>query len=278
MTEPAGAARSRGAVELWSGDKFPTVTLPVFYARPEVVGSSTLSVSPALASWDRAGSPGQVRFAAFAADVQAAVAPKLPVTPDPLALRVDIGLPDTVSLLALNDLDNYLFPLVPKLTNGTGRQFASVWATKRHAARSSVAVCQADPVQDPGGVYALQVRTTASAETTAYKRQIRDQITAAQPLPDGGIALQLAFVVGPRRAWPNLWKATIDSLGSILGRDAGAREWNARDGRITELGMHCVTDASAGNQVTIAIRASKRPTDETPQAPSSGQQNSEVGR
>ncbi|WP_433288603.1 hypothetical protein [Micromonospora sp. CA-244673] len=120
-------------------------------------------------------------------------------------------------LLALNDLDNYLFPLVPRLTKGTGRQFASVWATKRHAATSSVAVCQTQTVQDPGGLYSLQVHTTASASTNAYKRQIRDQITAAQPLPDGAIALQLAFVVGPRRAWPNLWKATIDSLGSILG-------------------------------------------------------------
>jgi hypothetical protein len=230
------------------------VTLPVFYARPEFVGS-TLNVPPALASWDTAGSPGQVRSAAFAADVQAAVAEQLRVTPDPLALRVDIGLPDIVPLLALNDLDNYLFPLVPKLTKCTGRQFASVWATKRHAARSSVAVCQTHTVQDPGGVYSLQVRTTASASTTAYKRQIRDQITAAQPFPDGGIALQLAFVVGPRRAWPNLWKATIDSLGSILGRDAGAREWDTRDGRITDLGLHCVIDPSAGNQVTIAIRA-----------------------
>lgn len=230
------------------------MTLPVFYARPEFVGS-TLSVPPALASWDTAGSPGQVRSAAFAADALAAVAEPLRVTPDPLGLRMDIGLPDIVPLLALNDLDNYLFPLVPKLTKGTGRQFASVWATKRHAATSSVAVCPTHTVQDPGGVYSLQVRTTASASTTAYKRQIRDQITAAQPLPDGGIALQLAFVVGPRRAWPNLWKATIDSLGSILGRDAGAREWDARDGRITDLGLHCVTDPFAGNQVTIAIRA-----------------------
>ncbi|MEW2332010.1 hypothetical protein AB0880_29950 [Micromonospora chersina] len=130
-----------------------------------------------------------------------------------------------------------------------------MWATKRHAGTSSVAVRQTHTAQDPGGAYSLQVHTAASASTTAYKRQIRDQITAAQPLPDGGIALQIAFVVGPRRAWPNLWKATIDSLGPILGRDAGAHEWNARDGRITDLGLHCVIDPAVGNQVTIAIRA-----------------------
>lgn len=117
------------------------MTTPVFYARPAITGS-TLTVPPALASWDTAGTP---------------------------------GLPDRVPVLALNDLDNYLFPLVPKLTEGTGRQFASVWATKRPAATSSVAVCQAHTVQDPGGECSLPVQTTASASTTAYKQQIRDQ-------------------------------------------------------------------------------------------------------
>ncbi|MEU6025163.1 hypothetical protein [Micromonospora sp. NPDC047134] len=239
------------------------MALPVFYARPELVGS-TLNVAPAPASWDTAGSSGQVRSAAFTADVLAAIAPTMAVAPDPLALRLDIGLPDTAPLLLHHDLDNYLFPLVPTLTNGTLRQFASVWATKQHATTSAVAVCQTRPVPDPGGMYSLQVHTTASASTTAYKRQIHDQISAAPPLPDGGIALQLAFVVGPRRAWPNLWKATIDSLGPILGRDPGAREWDTRDGRITNLGLHCTTDPIAGNQVTIAIRARTTDTHTSP--------------
>lgn len=41
-----------------------------------------------------------------------------------------------VPLLALNDLDNYLFPFAPILAKRVGRQFTSVWASKRHAARS----------------------------------------------------------------------------------------------------------------------------------------------
>ena len=230
--------------------------LPVFYARPEAVGTA-LGVSPALASWDKAGSPGQVRSAAFIAQVHAAVAEHLRGLSGPLALRLDIGLPDTVPLLALNDLDNYLFPLVPKLSAATGRQFASVWATKQHATASSVAVSHAPTANGPGEAsdFSSQVRTTASTGTAAYKQQIHDQITVGRPLPDGGVAVQLAFVVGPRRVWPNLWKATIDSLGPILGREAGAREWNVRDGRITDLGLHCVVDPAAGNQVAIAIRA-----------------------
>lgn len=230
------------------------MTVPVFYARPEIAGYP-LRAEPALASWDRARSPGQVRSAAFVAEVHSVLAGELSLAPDPLALRLDVELPHTVELHGHHDLDNYLFPLVPKLTQLSGRQFASVWATKRYGTRSSVAVCQARTVDDPGGACVYQVRTTASAATTAYKQQVRDQITAARPLPDGGVALQLAFVVGPGRVWPNLWKATIDSLGSIIGREAGAGEWNPRDGRITELGLHCAVDPAAGNEVVIAIRA-----------------------
>jgi hypothetical protein len=161
-----------------------------------------------------------------------------------------------VPLTVVNDLDNYLFPMVPRLVERTGRQFVSVWATKAHATRSSVAVGPAVHVDDPDGTYSFEVTTTVSASTAAYKEQIRDQIVRAEPLPGDGIALQIAFVVGPRRAWPNLWKASIDSLGSILGRDHGAHEWNARDGRITDLGLHCAVDPSAGNTVKLAIRAS----------------------
>ncbi|BEL10761.1 hypothetical protein Q0Z83_089520 [Actinoplanes sichuanensis] len=241
------------------------MTTPVFYAPVQAAGER-LGVEPALASWDKAGSPGQVRSADFITGVHTIISEQVSTTPDPLALRLDVGLPDGLSLLTYHDLDNYLFPLVPKLTVSTGRQFASVWATKRHASTSSVSVCQAQVTTDPGGTYSFEVTTTAAADSTTFKEQIRDQITAAHPLPDGGIALQLAFVVGPRRTWPNLWKATIDSLGSLLGRDAGAGQWNARDGRITTLGLHRTVDPNAGHRVVVAIRADTASTPTLPEA------------
>jgi hypothetical protein len=76
--------------------------MPVFYARLAAEGGK-LGVEPALASWDKAGSPGQARSAAFIDDVCAAVAEQVRMTPGPLALRLDVGLPDTVPLYALND-------------------------------------------------------------------------------------------------------------------------------------------------------------------------------
>jgi hypothetical protein len=74
----------------------------------------------------------------------------------------------------------------------------------------------------PGGSYSFEVSTTTATGSTAFKEQIRDQISVERPLPAGGGAPPLAFLVGPRRAGPNLGKATIDSLASVLGRDAGA--------------------------------------------------------
>jgi len=231
-----------------------TRAMPVFYARPEGEGIP-LDMTSALASRDTAGPPRQIRSAAFIAAVNMAIAEDLRDIPDPLALRVNIALPGTAPPFTLHHLDNYVFPLVPRLTARTGRQFASVWATKRHATKHSVAVCQARSVRDPGGTYSFQVRTTASAITTNYKQQIRRQITASRPLPDGGIALQLSFVVGLRRAWPNLWKTTIDSLGAIIGHDANKPEGFVHDGRITDLGLHCLVDPAVGSDVIIAIRA-----------------------
>lgn len=117
-------------------------------------------------------------------------------------------------------------------------------------------IAPATPVSDGPAHYSFDVMTTASAGKAAFKEQIRGQVADASPLPGQGIALQLGFVVGPTRVWPNLWKPTIDALGPILGRDENAREWNARDGRITDLALHCSVDPALGNQVKIAIRAS----------------------
>jgi hypothetical protein len=188
--------------------------------------------------------------------VRLLVAEDLRATPDPLGLRLDLGLPNDVPLLASNELDTFVYPLVSRLTRATRRPFASVWASKKHAGTSSVAVFPARPTLDPGGAQQFQVRTTASIVTTTFRRQVRKQIAAARPLPDGGVALQLSFVVGPRRAWTNLWKVTIDSLGPLLGHAVDTREADGPDGRITDLGLHCVVDPDVGHDVVIAIRAS----------------------
>jgi hypothetical protein len=117
------------------------MTAPRFYGRPDE-HKHQLDISPALASWDKAGSPGQVRQAAFIDHAWSIAADRIAVTPDPLSIWLGIGLPNDVPLLELNDLDNYLFPFVPTLAKRAGRQFTSVWASKHHGARSYIAVGQ----------------------------------------------------------------------------------------------------------------------------------------
>jgi hypothetical protein len=232
----------------------PSKIMPVFYAGDQVAGKG-LDVAPVRSGRGEAGSTRKERLATLADRVRLLVAEDLCTMPDPLGLRLDIGLPNDAPLLTSNELDAFVYPLVSRLTGSTGRPFVSVWASKRYARTSSVAVFPAHPTSDPGGARQFHVRTTASIATTAFREQVRRQIAAARPLPDGGIALQMSFVVGPRRAWPNLWKITIDSLGPLRGQGADAREPDGLGGRITDLGLHCVVDPDMGHDVVIAIRA-----------------------
>jgi hypothetical protein len=232
---------------------------PVTFAPPD--GELTpLKVAPRLDSWMRAGHPDQNRLEAFLTHAVDVLAPKLTHVPDPLALRLDVGLPPAVALLDAYDLDNYVFRLAMRLSKDTGRQFACVWATKRHAKSSLIGVQQA--VHRDGSVTTgewVHVHTTASSATGAYKKQVNDAVRGEMALPGGPVALELSFTVGPSRNWPNLWKPTIDALGPLLGEVSSKRPWNPRDGRIVELGLHRHIEPNLGNDVLIAIAARPHP-------------------
>ena len=109
----------------------------------------------------------------------------------------------------------------------------------------------------------MALHTTASWDKDAAKQRICSQLEGCvAELGEGPVAPHLAFTVGHGRNWINLWKPTIDSLDLILGRTYPAKPWNPRDGRITELGLHCHVDGNLGNDVLIAI-AARRPSDES---------------
>jgi hypothetical protein len=232
------------------------VRAPRFYAKPERA-IVPLRVGPRLASWMAADHPDQVRLEEYLAEMDDLLQPKIATTPDPLALRLDVAIPHHVPLLDQRDLDNYLFPLVARLTRTSGRRFVSVWASKRHAENSWAHVTQALPVPTPTNTERLwQVRTTAASETTEYKQQIHDQLHGIATLPDGPVALQVNFAIGPSRNWANLWKPTIDALGTLLGWATPRRSWHPRDGRVIELGLHGHVEHPLRNDTLIAITAS----------------------
>jgi hypothetical protein len=219
-----------------------------WYARPE--GESLqLRIAPRLASWEIAGHPDQVRLQAYLDDTAALLAGSR--VDAPWALRLDVGLPAGRDVLDMADLDNYAYPLAHHLRDPG---LVSVWCTKQHDEQSFLRIEAAREIPSPS-TDVLVAATTASASTVAFKEQIHAAAASAAELPPGPVRLELAFVVGPRRNWLNLWKQTIDSLDPLLGRTRPDRDWHPLDGRITQLGMHRTVDPTAGNQVAIGIAA-----------------------
>jgi hypothetical protein len=230
---------------------------PTFFARPE--GPYVELVEPPrLASWDKAEHQSQVQLSRAISAAADQIAEDLVRIDGPVALRLDVGLPglSRAALLEDHDLDNYLFPLVSHLAKATNADVGSVWATKEIGDVSRLRVSPVDPVLEPEGNVVRVLHTTASAGTVAYKQQLQAQLLSLTELDAGAVSLQLAFVVGPRRNWANLWKQTIDSMGSLLGRTSPNREWAPKDGRITELGLHRTLDPRLGDDVVVTLAAS----------------------
>jgi hypothetical protein len=75
-----------------------------------------LMVEPQLASWNRAGSPGQVGLANFLSHADVAAAPMLATLQGRLPVELIVGLQDHVPLTdGEPDLDNYLLPIGQRL-------------------------------------------------------------------------------------------------------------------------------------------------------------------
>lgn len=225
-----------------------------WYARPEN-RPLQLRLAPRLASWNKADDPDQIRLQEYLDDTEALIAGAR--VSGPWALRLDVGLPSSRDLLDASDLDNYAYPLASRLRDP---DLVSVWCTKRHGAQSSVQICAAREVPSPVVADVVVATTAASSSSIAYKEAIDAAVSGAAVLPDGPVRLELSFVVGPRRNWLNLWKQTIDALDPLLGRTGPDRAWHPRDGRITDLGLHCTVDQFAGNKVAVGIYASAEST------------------
>ena len=208
-----------------------------------------LSAAPRLASWNKSTHPDQLKLRDYL-DRAEALMGSAASSAEPWALRLEVGLPAGHSLLDAADLDNYAFPLAKRVSNA---QLVSVWATKRYAADSWISATPARKAASP--VILSSVRTTASVDSVGYKEQVRESLAGVAELPPGPVRLEIAFTVGPRRNWINLWKPTIDALDPLLGRVNPNRLWHPKDGRIVELGLHVTVDAQLSNDVQIFVAA-----------------------
>ena len=212
---------------------------------------------PRLASWEQADHPAQVALRSSLDHAWSLTSKQLDAGSGPWAMTLHLGLPESVDLAMDRDLDNYALPLARHLASRTERPLISVLAVKQHGDTSHIGIGVPQPVGLPyDDEVTTTFRTSVSSESTAYKRNIADHIDTFPALRNGPVQLRLAFWVGRRRNWLNLWKPTIDALGGILGTSNRHSIWSPDDGRIGLLGLSCHADDDMGNDVVIALSAS----------------------
>lgn len=221
----------------------------VLYRRPPG-DVKLLAAEPCLASWDVAGSPGQVRLASFLDHVDDLAVPTFAAVPEGrLAVELVVGLRHDASLTeGGRDLDNFLYPVAHRLG---AKRLAAVFGRKTHDDPSSLALARAEPASPPGPPL-FEARISGSYDKKQWKTDLRGRLLEAKlaPIAPGPVVMDIAVVTGPGRNWTNLWKPLVDSLGPLLGDDP-VRPFHPYDDRITSLGFHHNVDPVLGHDVLI---------------------------
>ena len=216
------------------------------YSRP--TRRVALNVQPQLASWDIAGSPGQLRLGDFLDYAEAAAAPLMAAVDGLLAVELTIGLPSELSLTGGGrDLDNYLFPLAQRL--GPTR-IAAMFGQKVHGP-SFLAVGRAQPDHSASPPQ-FSAQIAGSYVRKEWKITLREQLLQVQhAVPAAGpIGMTISIITGPGRNWANLWKPLIDAFGPVLGENP-EQPFHPNDDRITSLGLHHNVNTAIGHDVII---------------------------
>jgi hypothetical protein len=220
--------------------------MAMLYRRP--AGAARLNVEPQLASWDRAGSPGQLRLANFLAHVDATAAPMVAAAAGRLSVELIVGLPSEVALTGGGrDLDNYLYPVAQRLGPP---QVAAMFGRKIHGPSSlAVSPAELNPAMTSPQ---FSTRITGSYARKEWKETLRARLLQAQTAAadPGPVAMNIAVTTGPGRNWASLWKPLIDSFGPVLGEDP-SRPFNPHDDRILDLGLHHHISTGIGYDVII---------------------------
>ena len=226
--------------------------MATLHTRPDGAPPIQLEMPPRLASWNRVGDPERDRLDLYLSHVHE-LATRYMTTDVPLALELHVGM-GLRPLAHESDLDNYLEPVLRHL--GANR-FWAVFGAKRAEERSTLAVGPTTPIEPPRRPD-LFVEPVGSYEKRAWLLQIEEACAAADRLDPEGygpVRLVVAYDLGPRRTWVNLWKPTIDGLGPLLGtvpRPTKAHD-DPRDGRVTGLELHRTVHPDAGNDIKISF-------------------------
>jgi hypothetical protein len=205
------------------------------------------SVTPQLASWERAGHPSRVKLGRFLAHVDAIAGPVLARVSGRVAAELIVGFSDGVSLTdGGHDLDNYLFPVAQRLGP---QRLAAIFGRKIHGP-SSLAVGPARPDTARAGPQ-FSARMAGPHEREGWKQRFRDRLAVrAATIDPGPAGLTIALTTGPGRNWASLWKPLIDAFGPVLGEEP-TRPFHPHGDRIVSLDLHHTIDTGLAHDVII---------------------------
>ena len=167
--------------------------MTTLYCRP--TRRVALSVEPRLASWDVAGSLGQVRLADFLDHAEAVAAPMIAAVDGLLTVELTVGLRRELALTGGGrDLDNYLFPLAQRLDSS---RIAAMFGCKVHGP-SFLAVGQAQP-DHPTAPAQFSVQIAGSYIRKEWKATLRERLLQVQHavLAAGAIDMTIGITTGP---------------------------------------------------------------------------------
>ncbi|HEY4851680.1 MAG TPA: hypothetical protein VII22_12840 [Streptosporangiaceae bacterium] len=129
-----------------------------------------------MASWDVAGSPGQVTLGEFLDHAEAVAAPMIAAIDGLLAVELTVGLREELPLTGGGrDLDNYLFPLAQRL--GPART-AAMFGRKVHGP-SLLAVGHAQPDHIASSPQ-FSAQIAGSYIRTEWKATLRERLLQVQ--------------------------------------------------------------------------------------------------
>jgi len=216
------------------------------YRRP--TGRMPLSVGPQLASWDRGGSPSQVRLGLFLDHAEAMTKPAMATGEGPFAVELTVGLSDHLPLTGGGrDLDNYLFPLAQRLG---ARRIAAMFGRKVHGS----SFLSIGPAESDDAVAAqFSARLAGSYVRKEWKTDLRERLLEAHCLVPGTgpVGIVISITTGPNRNWANIWKPLLDAFGPVLGEDP-LHPFHPNYDRVTDLAFHHRVDTALGHDVMVA--------------------------
>lgn len=213
----------------------------------------TFDCNPLVDSWERKDSSSQVRLQKYLDSVALALEP-LPERAL-LYIALDVSVKEPGQLLRHYDLENYLTPVARRLGH---QRFTHAMARKTIAGVSEIRSGYAatlDMDLTGHGWNHFACSAGSGPDTKRWKAALRDRLAAAgaETMPDGPVAVHLAWRCSSARNWVALWKPTGDAMGPVLGEPDPRNPFNPADDRITELHFHVTRDDSLGHDVDVGM-------------------------